>query len=212
RDGNAAGRPGGIPGLDVPGHHGADVQHLDRLLGHCGLHRPGIPGLQDLQEDHDDRHMILILIVLLITTTIVLMVLGIRGALNEVPQEERSFQDPLPFGLRLMWPLVMAATHVIAPRLKAEGLEKSHRALQSAGQDYLVTPEQLSGLRVVSAGAMVATFLLFAVVLDVLSFGSALFCLVAGGILGWFYPTLWLSERRKTRHKRVIKDLPVYLD
>ena len=156
--------------------------------------------------------MILILILLLITATVVLTVLGIRGALNEVPQEERSFQDPLPFGLRLMWPLVMAATHVIAPRLKAEDLEKSHRALQSAGQDYLVTPEQLSGLRVVSAGAMVATFLLFAFVLDVVSFGSVMFCLAAGGILGWFYPTLWLSERRKTRHKRVIKDLPVYLD
>jgi len=156
--------------------------------------------------------MILIALLFLVTATIVLLVLGIRGALNEVPQEERSFQDPLPFGLRLLWPLVQAATYVIAPRLKADELEKSHRALQSAGQDYLVTPEQLSGLRVVSAGAVVATFLLFALLLDVISFGAILFCVAVGLLVGWYYPTLWLSERRKARRKRVIKDLPTYLD
>lgn len=156
--------------------------------------------------------MILIALLLLITATIVLLVLGIRGALGDVPQQERTFQDPLPFGLRLLWPLVQAATYVIAPRLKAEDLEKSHRALQSAGQDYLVTPEQLSGLRVVSAGAVVAAFLVFAMLLDVISFGSVVFCLVAGLLVGWYYPTLWLSERRKARRKRVIKDLPTYLD
>lgn len=156
--------------------------------------------------------MILIALLILFTATIVLLVVGIRGVLKEVPQEERSFQDPLPFGLRLLWPLVQAATYVIAPRLKAEELEKSHRALQSAGQDYLVTPEQLSGLRVVSAGAVVATFLLFAFLLDVISLGSILFCVVMGLLVGWHYPTLWLSERRKARRKRVIKDLPTYLD
>lgn len=156
--------------------------------------------------------MILLALICLITAAIVMLVVGIRGALNEVPQQERSFQDPLPFGLRMMWPLVQAATYVIAPRLKAEELERSHRALQSAGQDYLVTPEQLSGLRMVSAGAMVATLLLFAALLDILSFGSVLFCVVVGLLLGWYYPSLWLSERRKARRKRVIKDLPTYLD
>jgi len=156
--------------------------------------------------------MILFALIGLITAAIVMLVLGIRGALNEVPQQERSFQDPLPFGLRMLWPLVQAATYVIAPRLKAEELERSHRALQSAGQDYLVTPEQLSGLRVVSAGAMVATLLVFAALLDILSFGSVLFCVVVGLLLGWYYPSLWLSERRKARRKRVIKDLPTYLD
>lgn len=156
--------------------------------------------------------MILLALICLITAAIVMLVLGIRGALNEVPQQERSFQDPLPFGLRMLWPLVQAATYVIAPRLKAEELERSHRALQSAGQDYLVTPEQLSGLRVVSAGAMVATLLLFAALLDILGFGPVLFCVVVGLLLGWYYPSLWLSERRKARRKRVIKDLPTYLD
>ncbi|MGO3128029.1 MAG: type II secretion system F family protein [Luteimonas sp.] len=156
--------------------------------------------------------MIPILLILLITATCVMLVVGIRGALNEVPQDERSFQDPLPLGLRMLWPLVQAATFVIAPRLKAESLEKSHRALQSAGQDYLITPEQLSGLRIVASGAVVVTFAVFMLLLGHFSFGGAVFCVVVGGLLGWYYPTLWLSERRKTRHKRVIRDLPVYLD
>lgn len=156
--------------------------------------------------------MILILLVLLIAAAIVFLILGIRGALKEVPQEERNFQDPLPLGLKILWPLVQAATYVLAPRLRAEELEKSHRALQSAGQDYLVTPEQLSGLRVVASGAVAATFVVFMVLLGHFSIGATVLCLVLGGVLGWYYPTLWLSERRKTRHKRVIRDLPVYLD
>src|SRR5690606_12234088 len=204
RDGDAAGRPGGLPGVDVSGHDGTDVRHLDRLRDHRRLRGARIPRVQGLQENHDDRHMILLALICLITAAIVMLVVGIHGALNEVPQQERSFQDPLPFGLRMMWPLVQAATYVIAPRLKAEELERSHRALQSAGQDYLVTPEQLSGLRMVSAGAMVATLLLFAALLDILSFGSVLFCVVVGLLLGWYYPSLWLSERRKARRKRVI--------
>jgi tight adherence protein C len=31
-------------------------------------------------------------------------------------------------------------------------------------------------------------------------------------VLGWFYPNLWLGERRNKRRRQVIKDLPVYLD
>jgi len=33
-----------------------------------------------------------------------------------------------------------------------------------------------------------------------------------GAVLGWFYPSLWLGERRNKRRRLVIKDLPTYLD
>lgn len=156
--------------------------------------------------------MILLLLSLCVVAAIVLAFVALRGLLNQVPQDEREYQDPLPGGLKLLWPLVSAATHVVGPRLKSSSLEKSHRTLQAAGQDYLITPEELAGLRVVSSGIMVAFFALMVVLLKHASPGTLLLCLVFGVPLGWLYPSLWLGERRKVRQRQVIRDLPVFLD
>jgi tight adherence protein C len=137
---------------------------------------------------------------------------SIGGLLREVPADERHFQDPLPFGLRLIWPLVNAATFAIGPRLPSDKLEKAHHELQTAGQDFVLTPEQLYGLRVVGAALVV----LFAwALLGLLHRDGAMDYLLAttlGAGLGWLYPNLWLGERRTRRRRLVIKDLPVFLD
>jgi tight adherence protein C len=137
---------------------------------------------------------------------------SIGGLLREVPADERHFQDPLPFGLRLIWPLVNAATFAIGPRLPSDKLEKAHHELQTAGQDFVLTPEQLYGLRVVGAALVV----LFAwTLLGLLHRDGAMAYLLAttlGAGLGWLYPNLWLGERRTRRRRLVIKDLPVFLD
>lgn len=137
---------------------------------------------------------------------------GLYGFMREVPAADRHFQDPLPFGLRLMWPLVNAATYVLAPRLGADKLEKAHRKLQTAGQDFVLTPEQLFGLRVTAAALVVGTFWLVLAMLDKDGVLRYLLAAMGGVVIGWLYPSLWLSERRKRRQRLVIKDLPVYLD
>lgn len=155
--------------------------------------------------------MMLIVLSLVVFAAIVMALLAIRGFLQAAPKAEREYQDPLPAMLRMIWPLVTIATQFVGPRMSSETMEKSHRALQSAGQDYLVSPEELVGLRVVSAGIAIAMFLAVMLMLKP-GFGS-LFMAVAFGLpVGWFYPTLWLSDRRKTRVKKVIRDLPVFLD
>lgn len=137
---------------------------------------------------------------------------SIGGLLREVPADERHFQDPLPFGLRLIWPLVNAATFAIGPRLSPDKLEKAHHQLQTAGQDFVLTPEQLYGLRMVGAALVV----LFATTLLGLLHRHGvmpyLLGTVIGAALGWLYPDLWLGERRNKRRRLVIKDLPVFLD
>lgn len=156
--------------------------------------------------------MMLILLAVCVVAAIILAFVGTRGLLNQVPEDPRDYQDPLPFGLKAIWPLVQASTHVIGPRLKTAGLEKSHRSLQAAGQDYLVTPEELAGLRVVSSIAVPIFLLLVVVLLGYFSLGTLLACVFFGAPLGWMYPSLWLTERRKLREKRVIRDLPIFLD
>jgi tight adherence protein C len=137
---------------------------------------------------------------------------AIYGFMREVPKADRDFQDPLPFGLRLLWPLVNAATFVIAPRLPPDKLEHAYRQLQTAGQDFVLNPEQLYGLRVTGAALAAAFLWLLLRMLD--KHGLLLYAcaLLFGALLGWLYPSLWLSERRNRRRRLVIKDLPVYLD
>ncbi|HEX7814874.1 type II secretion system F family protein [Dyella sp.] len=155
---------------------------------------------------------VVVLIALLAAGCAGLAFWAIYGFIREVPEADRNYQDPLPFGLRLLWPLVNAATFVLAPRLGADKLEKAHRELQTAGQDFVLSPEQLYGLRATSAGVAAVFFWLLLELLD--KHGILLYActVIFGAALGWFYPTLWLSERRNRRRRLVVKDLPVYLD
>lgn len=137
---------------------------------------------------------------------------GIYGFMKDQPQQDRHFQDPLPYGIRLLWPLVNLATNIIGPRLSPNQLEPAHRKLQAAGQDFVLSPEQLYGLRAVSI-MLVALFpCLVCFMLDKHGFMLYFTCLLFGGMIGYFYPDLWLGERRKKRQRLVIKDLPVFLD
>lgn len=137
---------------------------------------------------------------------------AVYGLMREVPKADRHYQDPLPFGLRLLWPLVNAATHVLGPRLAPDKLEKAHRELQTAGQDFVLSPEQLYGLRAVSAALVALFFWLVLRLLDKHGLLLYLLALLMGVALGWLYPSLWLGERRNKRRRLVIKDMPIYLD
>jgi len=154
----------------------------------------------------------LLLVALLAAGAVVLVMLGTRGAIREVELEDRTYYDPLPRLMQMMWPLVTVLTRRIAPRLNVSQLEQTHRQLQAAGQDYTLTPEEFYGLRAASAIVVTVFFLLCVLMLGKLSLGSAFGCLLFGGVLGWLYPALWLGERRKLRNKAVVRDLPVYLD
>jgi tight adherence protein C len=157
-------------------------------------------------------NIMLLVVVLSVASAAGLLFWSIRGFMKEVPQQDRSFQDPLPYGIQLIWPLVNLATNIIGPRLSPVQLEPAHRKLQTAGQDFVLSPEQLYGLRLVSV-VLVALFpglLLF--MLDKQGAGLYVTCMLMGGMIGYFYPDLWLTERRKKRQRMVIKDLPVFLD
>lgn len=137
---------------------------------------------------------------------------GINGFMREVPQQDRHYQDPLPSGLRLIWPLVNLATNLVGPHLTPKQLEPAHKKLQASGQDFVLTPEQLYGLRVASVFIVAAAELLVMFMLDKLGFMPVLLALLVAFSIGWYYPDLWLSERRKKRQRMVIRDLPTFLD
>lgn len=153
-----------------------------------------------------------ILVGVAVCAGVVLLLWGLRGFMSEVPQADRNFQDPLPLFLRLLWPLINLATWLVGRRLKPDGLETVQRKLQSAGQDFVLTPEQFYGLRIVAAFVAVVVLCLILAMLDRHGVGLYLATILIGAVLGWFYPTLWLSERRKHRQLLVIRHLPTFLD
>lgn len=156
--------------------------------------------------------LIPMLAALLVGAAVFLVLAGTRGIVRDVELDDRSYQDPLPKPLRMLWPLVTMATRFIAPRLKTAQLEKTHRLLQSSGQDYLLTPEELYGMRLVSAVIATALLLGCAVMLGRVSPGALLLCLLFGALFGWLYPMIWVNDRRKLRQRKVVRDLPVFLD
>lgn len=147
-----------------------------------------------------------------VALSVSLFLWSMRGLVRTVPVVERPFQDPLPFGLRVIWPLVVVATHALAPRLSAGRMEAAHRQLQVAGQDFLLEPEYLLGLRTVATGLAVTLFAIAALLLGKSVGSMAGFALALGAPVGWFYPDLWLGERRQRRQRLILKDLPVFLD
>lgn len=155
--------------------------------------------------------MLLPIVAVLVLAMVAFALLGVRGLLSEVPIDDRNYQDPLPGGLRLLWPLVTVATRLAGPRLSPASLEKTHRALQAAGQDFVLTPEEFAGLRIVAAAIAAVVAALVALMLDA-GAPMLLSAVAGGGALGWAYPVLWLAERRKLRQRVVIRDLPVFLD
>jgi tight adherence protein C len=156
--------------------------------------------------------LLAVLIRLSAAAAVGLLCWSVQGFMKEVPQQDRHFQDPLPFGIQLLWPLVNLATWLIGPRLSPRQLEPAHRTLQTAGQDFVLSPEQLYGLRAVSIVLVALLPCLVLFMLDKQGFALYSLCMLMGGMIGYFYPDLWLTERRKKRQRMVIKDLPVFLD
>jgi tight adherence protein C len=156
--------------------------------------------------------IMLVLIILCVAAAVGLAFWGIYGFFSQAPQQDRHFQDPLPMGLRVIWPLVNVSTNIVGPRLKPRQLEPAHKRLQSAGQDFVLSPEQLYGLRF--TGMLLAAGILCLIV-SMLGKGTVpilAMTAVSGFLIGWYYPDLWLGERRKKRQRLVIRDLPTFLD
>ncbi len=138
----------------------------------------------------------------------VLLVLGLHHVSDSLPEENREYMDPLPFGLRLIWPLIRAVADHFASRLSSDYLAALDKRLHNTGVAYLLTPQQFVGLRVISALAALlgTTFSLFLL-------GSLELVWLPLAVLGgYFFPDVWLRDTRIRRESAIIRQMPVYLD
>jgi len=143
------------------------------------------------------------------TASILLLLLGIRQLALSVPEDDREFMDPLPSFLRLIWPLVrIIAYYVCAPLVPFAYLQHLEERLRRTGISYLMMAEEYVALRLLAA----TSFLFFGLlILRPLGQWNPLLWLVLP-LLGFFYPDIWVRDRRKKQVDGILRTLPAYLD
>lgn len=151
-------------------------------------------------------------IALVIGGTVTLCALFLMFSLSrlkaEVPTEDREYMDPLPFVLRLVWPVVRFLEFHLCAFIPPHMLERTHEKLQLTGVGYLLNAEQFYAVRIIS---VLAVFGVTWFTLDVMNKDQP-WVLYGSLLLGYFYPEIWLRDVRTRRYKAVQKALPVYLD
>ncbi len=145
---------------------------------------------------------------LLIGASIIVCIYGLSLLARQIEPSPRDYMDPLPVGLRLLWPLVQFIRSTLIVFLPDRLLMRMHQRLQRAGVNYLLSAREFLALKVLSTMAPLMLLML-------LYMGSGWFSFwwtLLGMLLGSFYPDLWLVEQVKRRGRQILKELPVYLD
>lgn len=139
----------------------------------------------------------------------------ISQALADVPEEDRSYKDPPPWGFRAVWWPIQWVAFYADPLMPASMRERLQAELRKAGLDYCLSPEQFTASRIVCAGAsglflwwLVDSYSAVMPALEKLNPGGVI--LVAG--VGFLFPRTWLSDRIKLRSRDLAKSLPFFLD
>jgi tight adherence protein C len=128
----------------------------------------------------------------------------------KVPEEDRSYMDPLPGGLRMIWAPIQVVAYYIVSNFSNSYLDNVDKKLQQTGVGYVLTAEQFVALRFVSA--MICLFLALLLIASLAPANNKLTILLLAPVLGYMFPLVWLSDSRKRRERAVVRALPVYLD
>lgn len=125
-----------------------------------------------------------------------------------VPREDRAYLDPLPKGLRFLWPLVNVVDHWVGGRFSAGYIEKVDVQLRLTHLIFLMSARQFIALSIVSAVVATSLALFAMVALGLFSILTPPFV----ALLGYYYPRIWMRDVRRARIVAIQKQLPVYLD
>ena len=156
-----------------------------------------------------DQHSLMLDSVALSTGLCVFLSLMVLYELNRIAKEDdRSYMDPLPPGLKIIWPFVKIISYFFSSMLPYEMMERLEKRLQNTGVSYLLTAEQFVALRVIST---ILGFFFGIILINALGENQPIWVLFST-IVGYLLPDLWLHDTRKRRELAVIRAMPVYLD
>jgi len=126
----------------------------------------------------------------------------------ERASNERSYMDPLPSGLKIIWGPIKIIEHYIAANLPFAYLDLIDNKLQKSGVGYVLTAEEFFSLRIVAA--LISFFVTLYLMIIMNQIEPILFVIIP--VIFYFLPIIWLNDTKKRRHTNVIRDLPTFLD
>ena len=159
---------------------------------------------------HPGLVLTLIALGFMLAVGLIAWVLGQAAA--RVPEEDRQYKDPPPWGFRLAWWPLQWLAHYLDALLPAARREALATRLRKAGLDYALRPAQFVAARLLCA---LASLLLTAWGLLSLApdrTGLLAQALPLAALAGWCYPGLWLRDRLALRRQELLKTLPFFLD
>jgi tight adherence protein C len=148
------------------------------------------------------------IIALLTALAVIVAAVSLRNIRRTIREDDRTFLDPLPPLLRLIWPLVNLLVQQFGDYVPVEQVEQTRLKMRKAGMEYMMTPVQMIALRFVSALGFGLATLLCAWLLGDVNFLYVLLAL----LLGWVFPLMKINDLRKLREKKIIRALPMFLD
>jgi tight adherence protein C len=141
----------------------------------------------------------------------------ISRSMATVPDEDREYKDPPPVGFRFVWLPIQWISFYLDMVLSDKIKISLHTKLRKGGLDYSISPSQFLAARFIGAAVMGLVFwwLLGSFErADGAGFSDRTYIqtALAGALLGWFYPLIWLHDRLGSRRRELLKSFPFYLD
>lgn len=125
-----------------------------------------------------------------------------------VPDEDRTYMDPLTFKLKIVWPFIRILAYFVCTKLPPTYRENVQARLQKTGVSYLLSAEEFIAFRMITS---VLFLILVFIVMGAAHMEEPIFLLIAP-LLGFMLPEVWLSDTRKKRDSKIIRQMPTYLD
>ncbi|MBI4829018.1 MAG: type II secretion system F family protein [Nitrospinae bacterium] len=143
--------------------------------------------------------------------SLVIILVTMRLVYRKLPKVGKAL-EPRPPALRLVMPLVAIVTRFMGSYLTVDYLESVSEKLRRVGVETILTAEEFIGLRVVTGGFGLCMAWMTVAMLKPERPQVSWLIMLALAALGFFYPVIWLNDRRKRQISEIMKTLPTYLD
>ena len=133
---------------------------------------------------------------------------SLSGLTSAVADEDRTYLDPLPKTLRLLWPLVNFVDHHFGDSYSSKLVAKTEAQLRMTSLLFLMNARQFISLTIIST--VIATLMALGAMLALDMF--SLWVLLGAAVLGYYYPRIWTRGVRLRQVAQIQRHLPIFLD
>ncbi len=137
-----------------------------------------------------------------------LQVYGAGGEARPMTIEEVELQRP--FTERFLRPALLRLGSILSRSTPQKQRQDLQNKLDLAGRPGNLTPEDFGAIRIVAAAVLAAVGLLLGYLLQNTLY--LVVALLAGAVLGYFLPQMWLQQKVNARRQEIQKGLPDAMD